>query len=1040
MNGEYVQSALSVNNHPSIIDLRLIEAMPGINILLLADPDSFTILSATEEFVQITGKEKKSIIGRGLFETFPGNPEDPQDTGVAELRASLQKVIQDKVRHHLPVQRYDVLNENGIFVERYWKATNTPVLDENESVLYIVHNSQEITDEIKARQNREKLKEIEDAYNLFMQAPIGIYILMGMDLTIHLVNEPALALWGKDRSIFGRSLKEAIPELAEQTYIELLQRVIQNGKTYKVYEHPVLIEKNGIATHVYLNFVCQPFFEKGATISSGVLVMMNEVTEQVITRKKMEESEEKYRGLFESMDQGFCIVEMIFDHDDNPVDYLFLESNPVFEMQTGLKDAIGKTVRQLVPNLEESWFNIYGNVARTGKAIRFVEGSNVMNRWFEAYAFRIGQQNSHKVAILFTDITERKKNETALKESEQRFRNLADDSPMFVFIIGANAEASIEYWNKTWLDYTGQSIEIALGRAWDGIVHPDDIDTVLNIYGPAFTARQPYLIPSIRVKRFDGEYRWHAFKGNPRYLSDGTFNGYVGVGFDIHEQKLAEVALQESEKRFRSLADHSPMIVFIVEADPEAKISYFNKAWLDYTGIPLEEALGRGWDGIVHPDDVQEVLRIYLPAFQNRTSYLLPAIRLKRYDGEYRWHMFKGNPRYLEHGEFIGFVGMGLDIHEAKLVEDALKESEKRFRTLAETLPQLVWITNEKGEQEYASSQWKEYSGIDPKGDDTWQQLVHPDDLIVISKAWGNSLAQGALYRSEARLRNKNGEYRWHFVQGDPIRNQNGIITKWIGAFTDIHDQKESEQKLEALVAQRTIDLERSNEDLLQFAHVASHDLREPVRKINVFSTRLQEEFNENLNEKARSYVAKIKSAADRMFTMIDGVLTYSTINASDESIITLDLNQIIRNIETDLEVAIQQKETIIECGDLPQIEGTPVLIYQLFYNLINNSLKFAKPGIPLRIVITSKTLQIKKRSYAQIRIEDNGIGFEQEYAEKIFDNFVRLHPKDKYEGTGLGLALCEKIVQRHDGQIAASGKVGKGASFIITLPFIQKQ
>ncbi len=277
-------------------------------------------------------------------------------------------------------------------------------------------------------------------------------------------------------------------------------------------------------------------------------------------------------------------------------------------------------------------------------------------------------------------------------------------------------------------------------------------------------------------------------------------------------------------------------------------------------------------------------------------------------------------------------------------------------------------------------------------------------------------------------------------MEGEPVRNEEGKILKWIGAFTDIHHQKESEQKLEALVAQRTLDLERSNDDLQQFAHVASHDLKEPVRKIKTFTSRLQEEMKGSLNEKGKLYLSKVQGAADRMFTMIDGVLTYSTINATEQISETVDLNEVIKNIETDLEVIIQEKQAVIYYKNLPTLEGAPVLIYQLFYNLINNSLKFVKTGDAPLISIISKIVYNRNKAFAQIVIEDNGIGFEQNQAKKIFNTFARLNSKDIYEGTGLGLALCKKIVQRHGGMIEATGLSNEGAVFTITLPLKQKE
>ena len=240
-------------------------------------------------------------------------------------------------------------------------------------------------------------------------------------------------------------------------------------------------------------------------------------------------------------------------------------------------------------------------------------------------------------------------------------------------------------------------------------------------------------------------------------------------------------------------------------------------------------------------------------------------------------------------------------------------------------------------------------------------------------------------------------------------------------------------EDLEIIVQKRTKELQRSNEDLLQFAHVASHDLKEPVRKFKTFIGRLQEEYGNILPEKGRDYLNRMTVAADRMSSMIEGVLKYSSLNEEGEINTSVDLNEIIKSIEADLEVMINQKKAEIVKDELPVIEGAPVLIYQLFYNLINNSLKFSRENPVVRIFSSVETVDGMK--YAKIMVADNGIGFKQTYANKIFDAFSRLNTKDKYEGTGLGLALCKKIAERHHGSISAAGEEGKGAVFTILLP-----
>lgn len=315
---------------------------------------------------------------------------------------------------------------------------------------------------------------------------------------------------------------------------------------------------------------------------------------------------------------------------------------------------------------------------------------------------------------------------------------------------------------------------------------------------------------------------------------------------------------------------------------------------------------------------------------------------------------------------------------------------------------------------------------------------MHTDDLQRTEAAWLAAIKAGSIYQVEHRIQMKGGEYRWHLSRGIPRKDADGKLIKWFGTATDIHEQKQFTEKLEKLVIDRTRALQQSNNDLQQFAHVASHDLKEPVRKIKTFASRLEIELKDVLNDESRIYLEKVQKATERMFTMIEGVLAYSTVNAGAESLQMVDLQELVQNIETDLEVLIQQTGTVVTCSNLPMIEGSPVLLYQLFYNLVNNAIKFAKPEVHPLIQISAAPVQVKGKAFTEIRISDNGIGFEQDHAEKIFETFTRLHPKDKFEGTGLGLSLCRKIVERHGGSIRAEGVPGAGARFIIQLPMLQ--
>ena len=376
-----------------------------------------------------------------------------------------------------------------------------------------------------------------------------------------------------------------------------------------------------------------------------------------------------------------------------------------------------------------------------------------------------------------------------------------------------------------------------------------------------------------------------------------------------------------------------------------------------------------------------------------------------------------------------------------------IERSREEFRKLADFMPQIVWTARPDGFIDYNNKKWYEITGAkDGFGDQSWIAILHPEDVGRCLTSWYHSVETGETYEIEYRFRDlRFNSYRWFLGRALPIRDENESIIKWFGTGTDIHDQKMQNAHLEEVVAQRTLDLKRSNDDLQQFAHVASHDLKEPVRKIRTFSQRLAEEYGSMVPEKGRTYIDKITSSSERMAQMIDSILSYSVVNATELGEETIDLQLMMEGIVSDLELLIVQKEASVKFEKLPKLKGIPTLIYQLFYNLVNNALKFSKEGVRPEICLSSRELPSseaadlelsRNKKFVEIKVQDNGIGFNQEYADKVFNVFTRLNTRDKFEGTGLGLALCRKIVHRHGGIIYVKSVEGEGSVFHIVLPW----
>ena len=526
-------------------------------------------------------------------------------------------------------------------------------------------------------------------------------------------------------------------------------------------------------------------------------------------------------------------------------------------------------------------------------------------------------------------------------------------------------------------------------------------------------------------------------KGKAWFNDDKIAYRFSGTCQDITEEVQSRRSLIQNENNLINIVLQAPVAMCVLKG-PEFVVEIANEAMIQLWGTRMEDVLSKPLfvgRPEVKGQGLEELLQKVYSTGERFSAFERPVMLPRNGQMSLAYINFVYEAFREGDGSISGIMAVATDVTDQVAARKNIEESEQRFRTLAETLPQLVWMTDEHGNQQYASSRWEQYTGIDPVGPESWQQMIHPGDLQRIAVAWNNSKTTGKVYRAEVRLKNREGNYRWHFVQGEPIRNEEQKIIKWIGGFTDIHDQKALTEKLELLVNERTAELQRSNEDLQQFAHVASHDLKEPLRKIKTFTNRVEDDRETILSEKGKTYLAKVQNASDRLFSMIDGVLKYSMVDAHEQIVEAVDLNKIIKSIENDLELLIQRQCALIESKQLHVLEGSSVLMYQLFYNLVNNSLKFAKTDEQLKISFESGIVEQKGKAFVETIVKDNGIGFDQDNAERIFNTFTRLHSKDKYEGTGLGLALCKKIVQRHHGLIYARGCKNVGAEFIILLP-----
>ncbi|MCW3110895.1 MAG: signal transduction histidine kinase with CheB and CheR [Segetibacter sp.] len=397
------------------------------------------------------------------------------------------------------------------------------------------------------------------------------------------------------------------------------------------------------------------------------------------------------------------------------------------------------------------------------------------------------------------------------------------------------------------------------------------------------------------------------------------------------------------------------------------------------------------------------------------------------------------------------------DITEHRQAERLLEEREAWLRNMANNVPVMLWVAETNESFTFVNKTWLAFTGrsLNKETGIGWTEGIYKDDLDIVLSTYHSSFGEKKPFNIEYRMKRYDGAYRWILNSAVPTYDANGAFSGYTGSCIEIHTKKLLNEELEKRVLERThelqeanVNLERSNSDLAQFAYVASHDLQEPLRKIITFSTRLKERFLNLIPQQGKDYIEKISFSSERMRNLIDDLLNFSRITRFEKKFVKTDLNKVVKDVLSDFDLLIQEKNAVLKINKMPVVEAVPFQMNQLFNNLLSNALKFASRSSVPTISIKCRRLtaedlknynQLEKTNqYYEITFSDNGIGFSQEFADQIFIIFQRLNDKEDYPGTGIGLALCRKIVRNHGGEIIAKSEEGKGTTFYIILPVKQ--
>jgi PAS domain S-box-containing protein len=620
----------------------------------------------------------------------------------------------------------------------------------------------------------------------------------------------------------------------------------------------------------------------------------------------------------------------------------------------------------------------------------------------------------------------------ALRESEERFRALVETTSDWVWEV--DQQGIYTYASPKARELLGYKPQEILGKTPFAFMPPDEAKRIRDVFQKYTAGQKPFSRLENTSRHKDGRLIVLETSGVPFFDSNGKLLGYRGIDRDITERKQAEEALRESEERLRQIASSLREVIWLRDAKTR-QVLYVNPAYETLCGQPCE-SIYKNPDAFldtIHPDDKPRIAKGVIGRVEEH--------RIIRPDGSIRWVLGRTFPVRNEAGEIYRITAILEDITERREAEEALRESETRYRTVVETSPDGIAVSDLEGKIIACNQQDAEMWGYEKT-----EELVGKSSFDLIAPEDRDRA------RSNLELTFKHGLTRnleYNFIRRDGSRfigelsvslltDNDGIPKSFVAITRDITQRKQAEEdvrqlneELEARVAERTAQLESANKELEAFAYSVSHDLRAPLRAIDGYSRILLEDYCKSLDAEGRRICAVIGDSTRQMSRLIDDLLAFSRLSRVEMQSTPIDMEALARSVFLVLVPVADRARIEFRLSPLLPTVGDPATLHQVWVNLLANAVKFS--SIRKRAVIEVGCQERGEEIVYFVR--DNGAGFDMKYVSKLFGVFQRLHSAKEFEGTGVGLAIVQRVIQRHGGRVWAEGEEDKGASFYFSLP-----
>ncbi|PHN07098.1 hypothetical protein CRP01_07655 [Flavilitoribacter nigricans DSM 23189 = NBRC 102662] len=729
------------------------------------------------------------------------------------------------------------------------------------------------------------------------------------------------------------------------------------------------------------------------------------------------------------MEQGFCILDLIFDRDGKPVDYRFLAANPAFKDQSGLSYPVGKTIKELVPNIEEKWVERYGHIALSGESMQFIEGSEALGRWFEVSAYRLGDEDSRKVALIFTDITMRKKQESELWQLKDQLSNIVDNagSGLMLFdskghVLQANHLAAMYQGYQSREELLNISMIQNSRRFYEKF---DVLDENGEPFNPddspvkrAFFGEENPQVTIIQIDRTTGKKRWFLARSRRIEVTPDDIQILFIIN-DISLQKKhqqVEASLLATENRFRHMADNISQLAWMT--DEKGSIFWYNERWFSYTGTTLDEMKGWGWTKVHHPDHVNRVVKKINRCFAEGRNWE-DTFPLRSRNGEYRWFLSRAVVIRNVRGEITNWFGTNTDITDQLQASEKLSYQKGLLEAQHKTSPMGILVVDPDQRILMYNQRFEEIHRLDGTVDlvGKHESLLRELTRRLFKDRSRPESTLEKIYSTRAQSHDKMYFKDGRIIEwfGAPVLGEKGEYFGYAFSYIDVTEQ-------ENLLRQKD-----------EFLAVASHELKTPVTSILAYTQLLQRQFENSDDLLTYQMLTKINQQINRLTVLINDLLDATKIEQGKLSLRKeeFDFNEMVQEMVEEVQRISSSHKISIRSEENRSVFADRDRLGQVVINFLTNAIKYSPQADRVDVAIEYMPDKVR------LSVTDYGMGLSEKDAQMVFERFFRVEGKDRetFSGLGLGLFISSEIVQRHGGKIGVDSTFGEGSCFYFLLP-----